>query len=198
MSNRWCAVDIESTGLTPGVHHPWEVALVTDDGQEFEWLIEDVKLSTAEPKALEVGGFYERWDLHGADKTPAAVVARQVAKHTAGRHLVGVNPAFDAAFLNVLLRHNNRSPAWHYSVIDCKAMAAGWLHGRYAGRDLTDEDGSPAWVSIDLPWRSDELSRWCGVEPPGDDVRHTALADADWAARWYRHLTAPAAVSVPA
>lgn len=34
-----------------------------------------------------------------------------------------------------------------------------------------------------LPWRSDELSRLIGVEPPGEAERHTALGDARWAAR---------------
>lgn len=39
------------------------------------------------------------------------------------------------------------------------------------------------------PWRSDDLSRTCGVEPPSDDERHTALGDARWALRWYDAMT---------
>lgn len=36
--------------------------------------------------------------------------------------------------------------------------------------------------------RSDDLSRACGVEPPTEDERHTALGDARWVKRWYDHI----------
>jgi hypothetical protein len=36
-----------------------------------------------------------------------------------------------------------------------------------------------------LPWDSDALSRLCGVDPPGEVERHTALGDARWAMRLY-------------
>lgn len=38
------------------------------------------------------------------------------------------------------------------------------------------------------PWRSDDLSRACGVEPPTPEERHTALGDARWVKRWYDHI----------
>ncbi|MGN0126047.1 MAG: hypothetical protein ACI38R_22625 [Rhodococcus sp. (in: high G+C Gram-positive bacteria)] len=43
------------------------------------------------------------------------------------------------------------------------------------------------------PWRSDDLSRACGVEPPTEDERHTALGDARWVKRWYDHIMGGAA-----
>ncbi|QOH55230.1 3'-5' exonuclease family protein [Rhodococcus rhodochrous] len=43
------------------------------------------------------------------------------------------------------------------------------------------------------PWRSDELSRACGIEPPTEDERHTALGDARWVKRWYDHIMGGAA-----
>lgn len=188
---RWIAIDTETTGLVPDVHDVWEIGIETDDGQQFSWLLESVRLATADAKSLEVGGFYDRWDLHGATKTPPAVAARELAKLTAGRHLVGVGIAFDAAFLDRFLRRHNRAPAWHYHLIDVAPMAYGWLAGR---RALAEEfpdvpaglagPGAPA-----LPWRSDDLSDLCDVRPPSPDERHTALGDARWAARWYRHLS---------
>ncbi|MCK8670968.1 hypothetical protein M1M07_07535 [Rhodococcus sp. HM1] len=39
------------------------------------------------------------------------------------------------------------------------------------------------------PYRSDDLSRACGVEPPAPEERHTALGDASWVKRWYDHIT---------
>ncbi|WP_072814308.1 hypothetical protein [Rhodococcus zopfii] len=39
------------------------------------------------------------------------------------------------------------------------------------------------------PYRSDDLSRACGVEPPTPEERHTALGDARWVKRWYDHIT---------
>lgn len=43
------------------------------------------------------------------------------------------------------------------------------------------------------PWRSDDLSRACGVEPPAPEERHTALGDARWVKRWYDHIIGSAA-----
>lgn len=42
---------------------------------------------------------------------------------------------------------------------------------------------------IGLPWKSDDLSRACGVEPPTEDERHTALGDARWVMRLYDAIT---------
>ncbi|WP_418345243.1 hypothetical protein [Rhodococcus pyridinivorans] len=36
--------------------------------------------------------------------------------------------------------------------------------------------------------RSDDLSRACGVEPPTEEERHTALGDARWVKSWYDHI----------
>lgn len=38
------------------------------------------------------------------------------------------------------------------------------------------------------PWKSEDLSRRVGVEPPGEDERHTALGDARWAERIYNAI----------
>lgn len=198
MSRAPVFIDCETTGLVPGVHQVWEAALITEYGQEFSWLVEDIRLNNADPHALEVGRFWERWDVAGARerKKPASVVARTIAKLTAGKVLVGSNPAFDARFLELLLRSHNRAPGWHYSVVDVKAMAAGWLHGRCAG--LTDEARTNRLDDLALlPWSSYELSEACGVAPPDDEERHTALGDARWVARWWRALTSVGEASAP-
>lgn len=192
--NRWVAVDVETTGLVPGVHHVWEVAAVEDTGREHVWLIDDVNVKSADPGALQVGRFYDRWAMSvPRDRHAGHAVAAQLATLTAGAHLVAVNPAFDAAHLDKLLRAHNRAPAWHYHLVDVGAMAYGWLHGNKAVYEHWEsvDPGVPDFerrLPLGLPWRSDELSRACGVQPPSEEERHTALGDARWAARWYRHL----------
>lgn len=185
----WVAVDIETTGLTPGVHSIWEVALVWPDGRSCAWIIDDVKLSTAESSALAVSRFHDRWYSTGqSDRTSSQTVARHIARVTAGLHLVGVNVSFDARHLEHLMRQRNHAPGWHYHLVDVAAMALGFLHGRYA-EAATRESSVRLTDAAALPYRSYELSRACGVEPPAEDQQHTALADAEWAARWYRRLT---------
>jgi hypothetical protein len=138
--------------------------------------------------------------------------ASTVMRMTFGAHVVGVNPAFDADTLSGLLRAEGYIASWHYHLVDMVAMSVGYLAGRpqkvVLGVDLGTDRGSVVameassghmwtlpkegpWVGrtpIGPPWKSDELSRACGVEPPGGD-RHTALADAKWALRWYDAIT---------
>lgn len=192
---RWIACDVETTGLIPGVHEVWEVALVTEDGRTHRWLIEDLNVKSADPSALEVGGWWDRWDsVASVDKEPASVVAREVSRMTAGRVLVGINPAFDAQFLSGLLRRHNRPSGWHYGVVDVKALAAGWLHGYATGIEALDYQDPRAGdrSGTDLPWRTEDLARACGVALPTSEERHTAAGDARFAWRWYRHLTGAA------
>lgn len=206
--------------------------------------IEDIDLSAADPAAMKIGGFYDRHaqyvltrhhsfgipcppehlevlraDAEDARQrrpllTSESIAARQVEEWTRGAVLVGVGVAFDAQTLDPLLRDYGRVPSWHYSVVDVKAMAAGWLRA-WASQSLrwaagTDGEPEPLEVRPGLlmsiseveqvrqevipglltpPWRSDDLSRACGVEPPSEEDRHTALGDARWAMRWYDAMT---------
>src|SRR5690606_7652248 len=67
------------------------------------------------------------------------------------------------------------TPAWHYHLHDVADIARGWLYAAGMSRG-------------ELPESSDELSRLFGVEPPGGQERHTALADAQWVRRWHTTL----------
>lgn len=176
-------VDIETTGLNPGYHDIWEVALIVDE-EEFTWqMIPD--LTRADSGALRVSRFYER-----ANKAVAAenwdnpqTVAGKVAVLTANRHLVGAVPSFDAGFLSRFLHRQGFRDAWHYHLIDVEALAIGYLWGIH---DMESDEIRRAGIdtATGLPWDSEALSRVLGVDPDKFD-RHTALGDARWAKAIY-------------
>lgn len=189
-------LDTETTGLHAD-RRPWEIAMIRRDGRgERELLIQvdDVDLTDADQKGLEIGGFYQRHLRYETcvpmdDREYVFRIERDAAElveqWTRGAHIVGVNPAFDAATIAAMFRRHRLAPSWHYHLIDVPAMALGWLHG------IEDAfgDGAKHGNVPGLPWRSYQLSEDCDVPPPSDDEKHTALGDARWTARWYDQLT---------
>lgn len=197
-------VDVETDGLGPDAR-PWEVALIRrePDGVEH-WTRFFIELGRppADPVALRAGGFFERhpvgrflsgdlvkwWiprpgpgESSGDSFMSRYDAAVMVALRTHGAHLVGVGVSFDAWVLEQLLLTASLRPGWHYHLVDLVPMAAGWVNA-VPGRDL-------ALASVVPPWSSDDLSRRCGVAPPPEGARHTALGDARWARRWWDALT---------
>jgi hypothetical protein len=98
--------------------------------------------------------------------------------------VVGAVPNFDTERLALLLRAHGLEPNWHYHLIDVENLAVGYLHGKK--RNGSWSGVAPAQA---LPWNSDGLSRACGIEPPGDGQRHTAMGDAQWARALYDRIT---------
>lgn len=187
-------IDTETDGVHPD-RKVWEVAMIRrgSDGNvhpPMSFFVE-LDLDTADPFGLKVGGFYDRHPLgrylagqgvdfpephdEGDEYLSQQEAARLVARYTHGAHLVGAVPHFDAHVLGNLLRDQGFTPAWHYHLVDVEAMAVGWLARRG--------------IALNLPWKSDQLSQACGIDPPTDDERHTALGDAEWAMRWYDAMT---------
>jgi hypothetical protein len=179
-------LDTETTGLHAS-REAWEVAMIRREGSGGSSsirLLIDVDVSRADPFALRIGGFYERHpmgrrlanratDADQVVNAPEAAV--EIAAWTHGAHIVGAVPSFDTETLARLLRRHKIAPAWHHHLIDVEALALGFL----AARGET----------VALPWKSDDLSRRCGVEPPGEDERHTAMGDARWVMRLYDAIT---------
>lgn len=170
-------LDVETTGLDPKRHRIWEIGLI-DDGQEHSWYLNPdmIELQDADPNALRITGFYDRfpswWGSEARRAAPKDIeIARTVAECTAGKHLVGAVPSFDAAFLEAFLRGMGLAPAWHYHLVDVEALVAGKL-------------------GLRPPWDSDELSGMIGI--PGSRFRkHEALEDARWAKAMYEAVLGP-------
>lgn len=199
-----CFIDTETTGVHPG-RRPWEIAMIRrePDGTETEKVLQisHMDLSGADPFGLKVGRFYERhleatthWNGPiVASRAPGAAnlvdereAARTVEVMTRGAHLVGAVPNFDAETLDPMLRRHGLLPAWHYHLIDVEALAVGYLAAHH---QMLGGGPTVAGAACSLPWKSDDLSRACGVEPASDDERHTALGDARWAMRIFDAIT---------
>jgi len=187
-------LDTETTSLQPW-RQPWEIAMIRrdDTGQrELSFFVSPIDLKMADPASLKFSRFYERHpefdgpkaryirdeedieeNLNETLRTDRFSAARLIHRWTRGAHIIGAVPNFDTDMLHGVLLDEKLTPAWHYHLIDVETLAVGYLEG-------IQEGGS--WAP---PWESDDLSRCCGVEPPSDEERHTALGDARWAMRLY-------------
>ena len=199
--------DTETTGLHPTAHHVWEVGLILPDGEEHRWFL-PVDLGGADPFALDIGQYHRRhpngyayeppttpasWDFDDHGLVPTKQFAHDFARLTFGVHLAGAVVSFDDRRLSDLLRREGHEPRWHYHVICCETLAAGWLAGYAAG--LTEKavgaaDLPTATIRLCLdaaspPWDSSDLSKAVGVNSD-DFEKHTALGDCRWAKAVYQ------------
>jgi hypothetical protein len=184
-------VDCETTHLDAEVGEAWEVAVILrEEGKgdtERLWQIRP-DVAKADPDSLRIGGYPRRFVVPEHAETafidpdgtvrPAALewTIGEIWTALNGAILIGSNPGFDDRFLRKLIG----STPWHYRPVDIALLVAGSRYG-YANV-IRAFDGEPGPNDVPtLPYSSREMSRWVGVEPPGDGVAHTALGDARWA-----------------
>jgi len=198
-----CFADLETTGLDSDWHEPWELCIATYDTasrqvtQTDTWLLPLIHPERADPMALQIGGFWQRWSRPLAnptivrgdttiDRTPQErlnAIAWEAAHLLAGRSLIGANPAFDDRFLTQLCKRAGVPAAWHYRPVCIEAMTYGYL-----ARD-------PHVTLPEMPWKADDLTRLLlGAERTAElaVAKHTALGDVEWAIAMYDTITGPA------
>jgi hypothetical protein len=176
------------------VKHPDGPDTCETDDREHQWFIDvqDLDLGNADLKSLEIGRFYERHPQMNGRPGSARVVREtaalaRVEKLTRNAHLVGAVVNFDTEVLGNRMRETGICASWHYHLIDCEALAIGYLSGR--GWPLANP-GDPEALATELfdpaqlPWKSDDLSAALGVTV-SEEERHTALGDARFALRVY-------------
>lgn len=107
-------LDLETTGLDPTRHHVWEAAWAVND-EPINATFVGHSLVGADEKALEIGGYWDRFDGTLVDVDQELALRRVLE----GATIVGANPAFDAGFLNARW---GQSP-WHYRLLDIETYA---------------------------------------------------------------------------
>ena len=186
------SLDLETTGLDPAKHAPWEIAWKTaihyEDGDDRRLIIRDamramldVSTAAADPRGLEVGRFWERYDHRELLSWPLvqfhlirqiealkdatmklwrSVNARAfpVPQQCYTVHLVGAVPQFDNRMLERWIGWSHG--LWHYHLIDVETLVAGKL-------------------GIRPPYDTDELTRRALGEWD-DSHKHEAMADVEW------------------
>ena len=180
-------LDTEYTNLDLEWAQLWNIGMITryPDGTltADEIIITGVNLTYADPKALEIGHYWERHPDVGGDPGPGVttipsehLAAQWVLAHIKPQiedgtavpvHLVGCNPIGDVTLLRDLLRHNHLPWPANYHVICAESMAIGALRTRG--------------VDVPLPFSASWLSDQLGVERGDPHQIHTALYDAGWA-----------------
>lgn len=192
-------IDLETTGLKPGLHQVWEIGLILRDDvgdMEYLWQV-GVDLTVADPEALRVNGFYQRSigvDLGRAGQInapgstePVEDMASNLAVLLDGAFVVINNPVFDVPFLESFLRAHGQCWTRHYHVADIKSLVVGYLHGTAkawaAANDLTSQ---PA--DIAKPWSTRKLALAVDVDPAEYDT-HTALGDCRLSRAMYDAVT---------
>lgn len=195
-------LDTETTGLSLD-DDIWEIAAVRrePDGTETEhhqFVEHDRQKCARLPESFRLD-HEKRYDDLAAISPKGA--ARWFAALTRdGPHIVGAVPNFDTERLAILCARFGLAARHHYHLIDVENLAVGWLMARADKAELraVTEPGPVAdellavaasWRQVATPpWDSDELSRACGVEPPGEGVRHTAMGDVRWGMALYDRI----------
>ena len=113
-------VDVETTGLDPRIHQPYEVSYWRDDEDEPQTWFLTHTLEHADQQALAIGRYWERSAYNATpDGHYATASQRWMMLALQGVTLVGSNPAFDAAMLTRFIG----TPVWHHRMIDVSNVA---------------------------------------------------------------------------
>lgn len=134
-------LDTETTGLDPAKHEIWELAYARDGGPVRSFFLSH-DLGTADPKALEINGYWDRFS--NADDNWGHEPSLQII--LTGATIIGSNPAFDTA----MLRARWGFAPWHHRLINV-AEGAMWLFGWDRPKGLADVRVALADLGYEIP-----------------------------------------------
>ncbi len=138
-----CFTDVETTGLDPRIHQPYEVCIWREDEDEPRTYDLAHDLTHADGQALQIGQYFERNAnlIREGDITPGLL-----ARNLHGVTLVGSNPSFDAAMLTRFIG----APVWHYRLINV-AEGGMWVFGWDRPKGLADVASECRERGYDIP-----------------------------------------------
>lgn len=185
-----CFVDTETGGLRTN-DRPWEIAVVRRDSEDVETrhvvYIADFAPSKADPKALELGGFYDRHPLHTVDPLARAAnspafdpespsvderlmtegqAAYYLERLVRGATVVCCNPGYDVPRLTAMLERHGFAWTAHYRDLCATTYAAGLL-------------------GMLPPFDNRKVGAALGISRNAHGTEHTGLADALYARDLY-------------
>lgn len=140
---RLAFTDCESTGLdTRAGHRPWETAIILrEPGMPDEEHVFQIRpdLSKADPKALEIGRFEERFSVpddceatwltngEGPWRLLAHEAVSEILTMLDGAYFVAAVPSFDDGMLKALMWDHQRRIRWNYRLICVETLVCGAL-----------------------------------------------------------------------
>lgn len=188
--------DVETTGLDALRDAIFEIALIKGEEERVWWIdLSHTELGSANPGALKVNHYYKRRATETYESVGKSVIhqiinlqarpklAVDIARFTHGCVLAGNTVKFDQQFLEHWLRGHGACPVWDYHVVDVPTFCAGVLTNQ--AKQAPDYDEDEVRELIVPPFKSANISKALGVPEPGDDEKHTALADARWSKRMW-------------
>jgi DNA polymerase III epsilon subunit-like protein len=137
-----CFGDVESTGLDPRVHRPWEIAaIIREPGLPDEEHVFQLRpdLSKADPEALQINRFEERfavpdgvdatWRINGDGpwRLQLHEAVTEIQLLLADTHLVAAVPSFDDGMLKALMWDHQRLVRWKYRLVCVETLVCGAL-----------------------------------------------------------------------
>lgn len=159
-------IDCETIHLEPFEGSMWELAFMRLDDDVPQTFTFSPLLSLADPQALEISRYDERFDIDRA--TPRVAVVDALEKALADRPaLAGSAPWFDAN--HIAANFAGVAGMWHHHHLDVPTLVAGATY-----------EGDP-----EPPWRLSQAARWADIDPDAYD-RHTAAGDVLLARDLYR------------
>jgi DNA polymerase-3 subunit epsilon len=117
-------VDVETTGLDPRIHQPYELCVWREDLEQPVTFELPHDLVHADRFGLRVGGYWDRGFAPWSSENARGRILRKILELLQGATLVGSSPQFDAAMLSGFIG----CEVWDHRLVDV-AQGGMWVFG---------------------------------------------------------------------